>query len=342
MEGIKQSSAAARGNFGRGQENLVLNFLGRQYDRESPLSLIHMAYSATSPLSSNQIAVKGALTKHKYASPDLFKTGYRNVNANAIASLETIFSPFGNYGSSFAVTSKTIIPSAIFQQSSDWYVPTGYSYNPYKKGTYFSTLLHTSGDNYDPASGAAFGRTSFNALGKYELLDVNAIAIRGPIMVSGWGTDLFTKQTVPFNDSYKTATSLVGPVDLVWDSIRAVWTSHDIFLGQAISSIGEYTLAQGSNFPSGYVGLQTVAGGQLVSASVVGVKNIGKAISAGSPVIAKYSVYDGNWYVEGQGLSTTTPPPPPLPPCIQVVSDVTCNSDGSITVTKIPINSPCV
>lgn len=345
MEGIKQSSAAARGTFGRGQENLVLNFLGRQYDRESPLSLIHMAYSATSPLSSNQIAVKGALTKHKYASPDLFKTGYRNVNANAIASLETILSPFGNYGSSFAVTSKTIVPNSVFQADSDWYVPTGYSYNPYKKGTYFSTLLHTSGDNYDPASGAAFGRTSFNAFGKYELLDVNAIAIRGPIMVSGWGTDLFTKQTVPFTDSYKTATSLVGPVDLVWDSIRAVWTSHDIFLGQATSTIAAYSTSSPDNFPTGYVTLKTVSQGVPTSAALVEVINVGKAISAGAPVIAKYSVYDGNWYVEGQGLSTTTPPPttpPPLPPCIKVVSDVTCGSDGSITVTKIPINSPCI
>lgn len=346
MEGIKKSSAAARGTFGRGQENIVLNFLGRQYDRESPLSLLHMAYSETSPLSSNRVSVKGALTKHKYASPDLFKTGYKNVTKNAIASLETIFSPFGNYGTSFDVLSKTIVPSSIFQQSSDSYVPTGYSYNPYKKGTYFSTLLHTSGDNYDPASGAAFGRTPFQASGKYELLDVHAIAIRGPIMVSGWGTDLFTKQTVPFNDSYKNGASLVGPVDLVWDSIRTVWTSHDIFLGKATSNIGEYTLAQGNNFPSGNIELKTVSGGQIATGGNVAVKNIGKAISSGSPVIAKYSVYDGNWYVEGQGLSTTTTtttttPSPPLPPCIEVVTDVTCGTDGSITVTKTVINSPC-
>ncbi len=303
MEAIKKSSAAARGSFGRGQENLVLNFLGRQYDRESPLSLIHMAYSATSPLSSNQLAVRGALTKHKYASPDLFKTGYRNVNENAIASVETIFSPFGNYGSSFNVLSKTIIPNAIFQQSSDSYVPTGYSYNPYKKGTYFSTLLHTSGDNYDPASGAAFGRTSFNAFGKYELLDVHAIAIRGPIMVSGWGTDLFTKETVPFNDSYKNATSLVGPVDLMWDSIRKVWTSHDIFLGKATFNIDGYQVGNpNAELPDGVVVAKTSVQGVLIDeGTAIQVKNIGKEIAAGSPVIAKYSVYDGNWYVEGEG-----------------------------------------
>lgn len=343
MEAVKRQGASARAAFGRGQELIVLNFLGRQYDRESPLSVLHMAYSATSPLSSNLLAVKGTLTKHKYASPDLFKTGYKDVTKNAIASIETIFSPFGNYGSSFNVTSRTIIPSAIFQQSSDSFVPTGYSYNPYKKGTYFSTLLHTSGDNYDPASGAAFNRTPFNASGKYELLDVHAIAIRGPIMVSGWGTDLFTKQTVPFTNSYKTATSLVGPVDLVWDSIRAVWTSHDIFLGKATSNIGEYTLAQGNNFPSGNVELKTVSGGQITTGGNVTVKNIGKAISSGSPVIAKYSVYDGNWYVEGQGLLTTTLPPAttPPPPCIEAVTDVTCGTDGSITVTKSVINYPC-
>ena len=303
MEAIKKSSAAARGSFGRGQENLVLNFLGRQYDRESPLSLLHMAYSATSPLSSSQLAVKGALTKHKYASPDLFKTGYKDVSKNAIASLETIFSPFGNYGSSFNVSSKTIIPNGIFQQASDSYVPTGYSYNPYKKGTYFSTLLHTSGDNYDPGSGSAFGRTSFNALGKYELLDVHAIAIRGPIMVSGWGTDLFTKETVPFNDSYKNATSLVGPVDLLWDSIRKVWTSHDIFLGKATFNIDGYQVGNSNaEVPDGVVVAKTSVQGVLTDeGTAIQVKNIGREIPAGSPVIAKYSVYDGNWYVEGEG-----------------------------------------
>jgi hypothetical protein len=338
MEAIKQKGSAARAAFGRAQENFVLNFLGRQYDRESPLSVLHMGLAPTNSKSSSTATIKGALTKHKYAAMDIFGTGYKSPNSNAVVSLDTIFSPFGNYGSSFS-GSKVMDLYGNFTNSAP-HVPTGHTYNPFIQGGYFETLLHPSGDNFSPTTGNTFSQTPFGSAGNGAQLSCNAVGLRGPLMIVGWGTSLFSKTIVPSSSSPKNAFGYAGPVDLMWDELRAVWTSHDIFLGKATSNIGEYTSAQGDNFPTGNAELKTVSGGRITTGGNVQVKNIGKAISAGSPVIAKYSVYDGNWYVEGQGLSTT-PAPTPLPPCIEAVTDVTCGTGGDITVTKSVINYPC-
>ena len=79
-----------------------------------------------------------------------------------------------------------------------------------------------------------------------DVENVKPFALRGPLMVSGWGFDRYTLQAVPkvgedrisepYPDSNDNKESTVqqnnsfktGPVDLVWDEARGVWTNNSI------------------------------------------------------------------------------------------------------------------
>jgi hypothetical protein len=59
--------------------------------------------------------------------------------------------------------------------------------------------------------------------------NVRGVAIKAPLMLAGWGYDL-TGVIVP-NDPSRSPDHKVGPVDLLWDANRGVWTVHDSIFG---------------------------------------------------------------------------------------------------------------
>ena len=336
-ESLKKIQAVNRRRAGFAISSFFLDYLGRRNDRNTPHTNIIMAQIAGRY---GPTKIIGATLSNRETNAAIHSQSGKYFNKGGV-SLDGLFSPFNNFYSGM-LSSSTATPVGALTQS-DANIPTSFTYNPFKTGSYIANMVSAGGSwaTYD-----AIG-------GQNGILGGQPIGLRGPIMVSGWGTDLFTKQIVPNQNAYSTAAGFAGPVDLMWDSARSLWTSHDIFLGQATSPIAAYDLLLGSNFPTGNVALQTSSGGSPTAVMSVPVKNVGKEIPQGSPVIAKYSVYDGNWYVEGQGTTTTTtstqpppttPAPTTPPPCtesIEVVSGVTCGSDGSITVDKITLVVPC-
>lgn len=124
--------------------------------------------------------------------------------------------------------------------------------------------------------------------------NTRAIALRGPLVVSGWGWTI-DQQYVPGGPTGAPGPSFVtgtlkkshlwktGPVDMLWDESRGVWTSHDILVGTTTMPI----LSGGSGE------VQASDGGWNVY-----VHNwFSTGVSGGVKVIAGYSVRANKWYV---------------------------------------------
>jgi hypothetical protein len=130
-------------------------------------------------------------------------------------------------------------------------------YNPFQAGNDMQILVWGSGY----AGVKAYRRES-----EVEHGNVRALALRGPLVVTGWGwtTDgrfvpgkpsgEYIDNTMRRADLWKT-----GPVDMLWDEYRGVWTSHDIIVG---------TLSAAPGNPSGVIlpgkgsGIMTVENGR--------------------------------------------------------------------------------
>jgi hypothetical protein len=108
---------------------------------------------------------------------------------------------------------------------------TSTKYNPFVSGNDIS--IFTWGNEY-----SGFGTYS----GTVEYNNIRAIGLRGPLMVVGWGYAIegwgavvpaSTGNNTIYTTDYLRKTNLwkAGPVDLLWDERRGVWTSHDIILG---------------------------------------------------------------------------------------------------------------
>lgn len=311
-ESLKKIQAVNRRRAGFAISSFFLDYLGRRNDRNTPHTNIIMAQIAGRY---GPIKTIGATLSNRETNAAIHSQSGKYFNKGGV-SLDGLFSPFNNFYNGM-LSSSTLQPIGAFQQS-DQFIPTSFTYTPFRSGSYIANMVSAGGSwAMNDAVGAQNG-----------VLGGQPIGLRGPIMVSGWGTDLFTKQIVPNQNAYMTAAALAGPVDLMWDSARGVWTSHDIFLGQAASNIQSYNLGQADeNYPTGNVALKTSSGGSSTNAAIIQVKNIGKAIPVGSPVVAKYSVYDGNWYVEGQGCGIRYSEAE----CGDIITD---ESDSDFKITK--------
>ncbi|NBQ17353.1 hypothetical protein EBU24_03485, partial [bacterium] len=302
-ESLKKIQAVNRRRAGFAISSFFLDYLGRRNDRNTPHTNIVMAqiqgrYGPTKIL--------GATLSNRETNAAIHSQSGKYFNKGGI-SLDGLFSPFNNFYAGM-LSSSTSLPIGAFQESNQ-IIPTSFTYNAFKSGSYISNMV-SSGGSWD----------THDAIQANGIISGQPIGLRGPIMVSGWGTDLFTKQIVPNSNAYITAQALAGPVDLMWDSLRSVWTSHDILLGIATNNINKNSL--------GNIQVTTInSNGQKTYAGNIVVKNIGKYISAGSEVIAKYSVYDGNWYVEGQGCEIRYSE-------AECAGNVTDESDSDFKITR--------
>src|SRR6185295_15781964 len=65
------------------------------------------------------------------------------------------------------------------------------------------------------------------------------IGVRGPIVVVGWGIDIHGN-VAPNVDNYMQRSDKwkAGPVDMLWDDIRGVWSVNTRMLGKPDVDIG--------------------------------------------------------------------------------------------------------
>lgn len=119
------------------------------------------------------------------------------------------------------------------------------------------------------------------------------IALRGPLVLTGWGFDTDGKcvpaasgdrdqwlpQCLRRQDAWKT-----GPVDLLWDDRRGVWTCHDIVRGVTNAAI-----------PAGGSGVISLASGPGTVTAWNFSANVG--VSGDTNVLAGYVAGDNKWYI---------------------------------------------
>lgn len=358
MDTIARQQSANRSEMGGKIRSFFLDFLGRRHDRMSPHALIVMgigaanagpgAYSGTGNFSRTKIL--GASYKQNESMKDLADKELDSVqkNSKAVASMDTLYVPFrnnfANSGGAFFQSSgylphcwpvtPDVLTSQKFTNSLDpqykrgdnlidirqGKVPTSITYNPFKRFCHFDTLIdqyQNYWDNHNEPMNYA-GTEGAQGAGS-QPIDVNAIALRGPLMVSGWGIDLWTGQIIPSvdygltdkftPDPYVSANApweaaenkMTGPVDLIWDSARGVWTSHDVVRVQSSNNIA------GSNFTCNTSGRLSYAFMQmytndLLSNQYVQVYNLSsKPQIRNTQTLAHYSVFDNRWYIKGEG-----------------------------------------
>lgn len=349
MDTIARQQSANRSEMGGKIRSFFLDFLGRRHDRMSPHSLILMGigYAKAGPGAStsggmySRTKVLGASYKQNESMKDIGKKQYDFIDGNAksVASIDTLYSPFRNNTGNhllphlWPITASNLIGQTFTNFPDSQYervdnlidprqgkIPTAITYNPFKRLAHFDCFMdynqnywdnHNEPDRYGNASQAT-GSGS-------QVIDVNAIALRGPLMVSGWGIDLWSGQVIPAlggnltNQFYNTnglpanapwenaEYKMTGPVDLIWDSVRGVWTSHDVVRVQAGADVlgSNFTCNTAERLSSAFMQMYT---NDLLSDQYVEVYNLSsKRQIKNTQTLAHYSVYDNRWYIKGEG-----------------------------------------
>jgi hypothetical protein len=119
-------------------------------------------------------------------------------------------------------------------------------------------------------------------------------ALRGPLVVTSWGYDVYNTDPVPgttghFASNYlrKSQDWKTGPVDLRWDDYRNVWTSNDIMLGVTTTKV-----------MPGSTGLMTVYDGVSTIGKNITVFNwFSTGVSGNKKVIVGYSAHADRWCI---------------------------------------------
>jgi hypothetical protein len=143
----------------------------------------------------------------------------------------------------------------------------------------------------------------------------------------GWTTD---GQVVPNNgaggyaSNFRNRSDLwaTGPVDIMWDSGRAVWTSHDILVGVTADAIASYGQ-----------GILNIYDGSTNTGLTMPVYDwCGNSYASGVRAIAHFAVHANKWYL---GSPITNAPTQTF----SVVTSVTCVS-GVLNVVNQTLTLP--
>ena len=337
----KQSEGLRSAGFGIA--SYFLDYIGRKNDRWSPHGHILMA-QITVPKNhcsvhggqfgtNAEVKTLGITAKHMEASAAFRKQSSNGqVPSNkAGVSLDALFSPYSNFAGEGAyacsLTSKAYAPKYNFDDKT---IATAISLNPFQLNSYIGSFMSDDSNRYcnwtDNTAPQILVKD--NSLGGLPtgVIKSRAIALRGPLMISGWGQSLYyPKITVPDNDKGenhpgRTAEGYAGPLDLMWDDIRGVWTSHGTLVGRSLGKINKSGFIEAKNIPVGSNSNNSFAIGSMRPAGVFGVVptadnpkynyfsghdipivNIGKTIGSDEPLVAHLNQHTGEWWVEGQG-----------------------------------------
>jgi hypothetical protein len=287
--------------------------LGKRHDRNTPSNVISMhSYNPKETIGSLGIGSDlynllpdntkntGGFSTKEDAIKDLAPTGYDQERPfrSVVSSIDAVFRPFSNTdpGSDYIpmITSPyyTLYSQSLYINRA---IPTSISYNPYKVFNDIDLVMQSN--NFTNWDNQNFP-TNYTA-DQYTLF-AKGVSLKGPLMLTGWGTALTGEDQqylvpnllnkFPWQDGSEFKT---GPVDLLWDEIRGVWTSHDVAMCIAAEDI--------SGTPAGFpiqVGLAYLYVGQRTtpSSNSILVHNIGlETIYAGDVIIANYDVYNNRW-----------------------------------------------
>jgi hypothetical protein len=161
-----------------------------------------------------------------------------------------------------------------------------------------------------------------------------AFALRGPPLIVGWGLDT-EGSPVPSNgvggyaDNYRRRSDLwkVGPVDLLWDERRGVWTCHDVLVGKASSSIP----ASGSS-----PGTATVYKNGVATSWELPLYNWANAdIASGTPIYCLWDAVGTRWWASTTTSGTVSGGSGNLPP-YPIASGDQLFLDGDGNWTRVP------
>lgn len=240
----------------------------------------------------------------------LVPSGVSDYHSFAAASSESIFSPYSIYASS----GNTDLPRQSMIMSID---PTGII-----TAANLTPWINTSSSGYTCKYYGKAGSEGYEDINDYNWttnpassgVPKQVIGMRAPLVLAGWGYDLQGTIT-PSNETRLTdvSTHKVGPVDLLWDDYRKVWTPHDILKG-----VTEQSIAAGS---TGVVGLYRNLTDTAVNFNVTNWSD--SNIASGTKILFGYNAHDNKWYtlaapsgssgggitavtVTGGALSTTT------------------------------------
>ena len=351
MNTIARQQASYRAEMGAKIANFFLNFLGRRHDRLSPHSLILMGMGVAQAGYGgvySRTKILGSSYKYSESVRDICKLqlDFIQTENKALASLDTLFTPFQNSwngSTSLPKLGRILVNNLAYQSFTNYLdetyerideridprdgkVPTAITYNPYKYFVHFDCLANSGmnyWDNHNEPDRYAFAAQAAQC--GSMAINVNAIALRGPIMLSGWGTELWYGKVWPdgggaltnrFAPSTTSKGNLLGatcpweeadgkstgPVDLIWDSARGVWTSHDVIRVKPKEKIKKTspTLNPAGRITTGkfYLYLND----QVETSDYVEIYNLSsKEQPLGLETLAYYSVFDNRWYMKGEG-----------------------------------------
>lgn len=188
---------------------------------------------------------------------------------NAVMSMTGLVRPFSTrYSDTYL--SCYILPSGNFALSQS-------GLNPFKSG-------------HDVAY-MAFGDTNsgldalYDEANPYTQNNARGVGLRGPLIVTGWGYDIHGTQVGELQKSHQWKT---GPVDMLWDDIRGVWSSQNKVLGKADVDI-----------TPGLSGNMTIwANNQSTGHKLFAYHWFSSGtITTGTKVMAEFFPYDNKWYI---------------------------------------------
>lgn len=142
-------------------------------------------------------------------------------------------------------------------------LPTIDDLNPFKEGSDIQVIFHGSGVPED------LSRESFTGSLDYD--DYRPVALRGPLVVAGYGYDT-NGRPVPgsgtsFVEDHRSRSDLwkVGPVDLRWDDERKVWSASPGNKAIAKLKTGFLEARNGTTLGSGLCWLYSIDDGQITT-----------------------------------------------------------------------------
>lgn len=201
----------------------------------------------------------------------------------AVASMDAVLRPF----TTKAGAGETAQMPAFVTPSSTGGMHAG-NLNPFASGNDMTYL----------ASGQSYSRLHTYEAGN-STNDTRALCLRGPLVVAGWGWDMDLKPVPGDGAGGWLANTMkrcdkwpAGPVDMLWDERRGVWTSHDLLIGTLIH-----------NLPANGSGTMTVSG---YTGWTLPVFNTFNAAASGVKVIAGYVAPLHRWYIIAADCPTPT------------------------------------
>jgi len=223
----------------------------------------------------------------------------------AITSQDALFRPYRSpvYNTNYSTTQNgvtyrtlpdnTLLPKVEMPMAPIQGVVTSYELNPiaYPYWTDISVVT------YQQADGTPCEINTYKGAGA-GAFEGRSLGLRGPVTVVGYGSDIFNGGVAPqgvlTGNGHDSNLLKAGPVDLMWDDLRKVWSGNGTTKMRLLADIS------GGQPVSGQVYL----GGQLTPKTVlVYPASTGQTIRA-DDVVAHFVPLEGKWYTGGAGGSS--------------------------------------